>query len=114
MLPKCSTPGCHKRAELECDHPVEARLAEPPVPKVGDSRLHNQHRRTFYVRRVNEITREVTIAHERGALQVVSWDDWFRKASATCDRPICAKCAVEVGPGLHHCPAHARLRRTEP
>ena len=26
----------------------------------------------------------------------------------TCDRPLCTRCAVTVGPDRDHCPAHAR------
>jgi len=28
----------------------------------------------------------------------------------TCDRFICSKCAVRVGPDLDHCPPHARAK----
>jgi hypothetical protein len=28
----------------------------------------------------------------------------------TCDRPICERCAVRVGPDKDYCPAHSRLK----
>jgi len=30
------------------------------------------------------------------------------KTGKTCDRPLCERCATEVGPDRHLCPAHAR------
>lgn len=33
------------------------------------------------------------------------------KAGKTCDRPLCARCAVHVGPDRDLCPAHARLEK---
>ncbi|MBI2313551.1 MAG: hypothetical protein HYU77_13710 [Betaproteobacteria bacterium] len=29
----------------------------------------------------------------------------------TCDVPLCARCAVEIGPNLHLCPGHAERYR---
>jgi hypothetical protein len=39
-----------------------------------------------------------------------------QRRSGTCDQHLCAKCAVEVGPDRHLCPAHAaeRADRSEP
>lgn len=31
------------------------------------------------------------------------------KTGKTCDRPLCERCATEVGPDRHLCPAHAKL-----
>ncbi len=31
------------------------------------------------------------------------------KAGKTCDRSLCAKCAVNVGPELDYCPTHGRM-----
>ena len=48
--PKCSTPGCGKRADLECDAPVERnRVQDEPLPKRGEARLHRLHNVVFYV-----------------------------------------------------------------
>jgi hypothetical protein len=33
------------------------------------------------------------------------------KAGGTCDRWLCAKCAVHVGPNLDYCPAHAAVAK---
>lgn len=30
-----------------------------------------------------------------------------KRRSGTCDRHLCERCAVEVGPDRHLCPAHA-------
>lgn len=34
-----------------------------------------------------------------------------KAAGRTCDAPLCARCAVRIGPNLDHCPAHARHAR---
>lgn len=34
--------------------------------------------------------------------------DHPKSKGGTCDKPICAACASEVGPDRHHCPAHDR------
>jgi hypothetical protein len=31
--------------------------------------------------------------------------------SGTCDRPLCSKCSVSVGPNRDYCPAHARVEK---
>lgn len=30
----------------------------------------------------------------------------FPDGKATCDKHLCASCAVEIGPDLHACPSH--------
>jgi len=32
--------------------------------------------------------------------------DWKIGAGKTCDRPLCAECALEVAPNKHLCPEH--------
>jgi len=36
------------------------------------------------------------------------------KASGTCDKPLCKRCAVRVGPNLDHCPDHPREQSAPP
>jgi hypothetical protein len=114
-LPACSTPGCRRRGRLSCDHPVTREPNRPPED--GDSRLHRTHGVTFYVWSYDAQTELVSIALTPpptviGArfkrAQTVTLADWYAKADATCDRPVCERCAVTVGRDLHHCPAHAR------
>jgi hypothetical protein len=103
--PNCSTPGCRRKGSLECDCPVER---PDTMPKVGDARLHKTHRRVFYVRAVHRY--RIDEAAGRSLRRCAS--DWFAKTSATCDRPICDGCAVDVE-GLDYCRPHAEvLRRT--
>lgn len=107
-LPNCSTPGCHGKGELSCDHPV-TRNAQP---KRGDTRVHKAHQVVFYVWTVNPdgtltiASRPPPLRPERGA-QTVTVAEWFAKSDATCDRPVCKACAVHVGT-LDYCAAHAR------
>jgi len=97
---------CGVVATLECDHPVERT---PRKPRVGDSRLHRERRVTFYLMAIEG--ERLQVATESGkSLQWISHADWFNKAAATCDQPICARCATAVGAHLHHCPAHAGAR----
>lgn len=35
------------------------------------------------------------------------------KEGQTCDRPLCARHAKSIGPGIDYCPAHARLAEKE-
>jgi hypothetical protein len=104
----CATPGCRGRADLVCDHPVERR----DEAKRGDSRLHKEHKLLFFVWSVNGDT--VTISQQDpattfrpGITQTVPIADWLAKADATCDRPVCSRCAVRVG-DLDLCGVHAR------
>ena len=32
-----------------------------------------------------------------------------KKKGQTCDQPICERCAREIGPNKHYCPAHYRM-----
>lgn len=111
--PTCSTPGCKRRGTLECDCPVER---EPTLPRPGDARLHRERKVLFYVWRLVQVAGvdHVVISTKPpgdscGVRQTVTVDDWHRKSSATCDRPICTRCRVQVGP-LDYCPAHARAK----
>lgn len=36
--------------------------------------------------------------------------DWETGERSTCDRPVCAEHAVQVGPNRHLCPEHAAKR----
>lgn len=36
--------------------------------------------------------------------------DWETGERTTCDRPVCAEHAVQVGPNRHLCPEHAAKR----
>lgn len=113
-LPKCSTPDCSNRAELECDAPVERnRLEDEPRPKRGDARLHRLHNVVFYVWAVEgESVRISTSQPGSGVSQTATIDEWLRKTVATCDRPVCRRCAVRQGK-LDICPAHARAAAKE-
>jgi hypothetical protein len=109
--PKCSTPGCNGRGELECDAVVE-RPRE--APKRDDVRLHKKHQLPFRILAVDTAAGQVTVTRHDGggALQAVSIDEWFSKTDATCDRPVCRRCAVSVG-SLDYCGVHGRaLERT--
>lgn len=102
---KCGAP-----ATLECDHPVERAIRKP---KVGDSRLHRERRVTFYL---GAIEGERLQVHTEGgkSMQWISHADWFNKAAATCNAPICDRCASSAGPDLHHCPQCAALDERQP
>lgn len=106
--PRCSTPGCGRKAELECDHAVQ-RKTPPKRPKRGDARVHREHRVIFYVWRVEGEQVNISIAQpgKHGTIQTVPIADWFAKTDATCDRPICSGCCVRVG-RLEYCQAHGR------
>lgn len=101
---KCSTPGCTRHADRECDHPVQRKVSSP---KVGDTRVHKQHKQLYYVRSINGAELTISTSETCGVLQVVSLAEWNEKADATCDRPICGRCAVNVE-GQDWCQAHAR------
>lgn len=45
----------------------------------------------------------------RKATLLCDWPLAGPKASKTCDRPICARCAAHVGPDRDYCQAHARM-----
>jgi hypothetical protein len=106
---KCSTPGCHGHADRLCDYPVQRQ--DPP--KRGDARLHIERNVVFYVWSVKAdaitISPSEPGSRRHGVLQTVTLAEWFTKSTATCDRPICARCAVRVGPDRDLCGAHARL-----
>lgn len=73
--------------------------------------MHRKHAVTFYVQAIE--TDRVEVATAKGkSRQWVSIADWLNNAAATCDRPICERCAVEVGVDLHRCPEHAKGERT--
>jgi hypothetical protein len=114
--PKCSTPGCNRSADLECDAPVERNGQR--LPRRGDARLHREHSVVFYVWRLVSVEGvdhvEVSTAQpgHHGTRQTVSVDDWFRKTTATCDRPVCCSCAVRSGT-LDLCAAHGRQLTAE-
>jgi hypothetical protein len=111
-LPNCSTPGCRRKGELSCDHPVQ-RNAQP---KRGDTRVHKEHQIVFYVWWLHPEQGDViTIgakppplpgSSKRGG-QTIPIADWFAKSDATCDRPVCSSCSTRVGQ-LDLCQAHAR------
>jgi len=108
---KCSTPGCTHHADKLCDHPIERN--DPP--KRGDVRLHREHRVLFHVWAVEGDA--VTIAQQPPGsrcvhVQTVTRADWFAKSAATCDRPICSRCAVSAGPDRDICPPHARAAKS--
>lgn len=52
-------------------------------------------------------TRQHTMRCACGNIASIQCDAPTRRRSGTCDRHLCAGCAVEVGPDLHRCPAHA-------
>lgn len=113
-LPKCSTPGCRNRADKSCDAPVTRE--NPPAPKPGDTRLHREHKIVFYVWTVDAEASTVIIGQSPPPLpgqrpciapQKRSFAEWFAKSDATCDRPICSRCATEAGE-LDLCQPHAR------
>lgn len=112
QLPKCSSPDCSNRAELECDAPVERnRLQDEPRPKRGDARLHRLHNVVFYVWGLEgEAVRISTSQPGYGVSQTVTIDEWYRKTIGTCDRPVCRRCAVRSGK-LDLCAAHGRQLR---
>ncbi len=112
--PKCSTPGCGRRADLECDAPVERnRVQDEPLPKRGDARLHRLHNVVFYVWSLTQVEGidHVTISTKQpgygGTTQTVSVTEWHSKTIGTCDKPVCRSCAVRVGE-LDYCGAHSR------
>jgi hypothetical protein len=39
--------------------------------------------------------------------------DWPLGAGKTCDKPLCERHAVEVGPDRHYCPDHQAERQLE-
>lgn len=43
-----------------------------------------------------------------GAASTVLCDFKATPESKTCDKPLCRRCAVNVGPDLDHCPDHPR------
>ena len=104
--PKCSTPGCNGRGELECDAVVERPRT---APTRDDIRLHRKHQLPFRILSVDTGAGQVSVSRHdgRGVLQVVTIDEWFAKTDATCDRPVCRRCAVSVG-GLDYCGVHGR------
>lgn len=110
-LPKCSTPGCPGKGELECDAAVERK--SPAQPKRGDAGLHREHKVVFFVwslsnvEGVDHVTISTAAPGHHGALQTVPVAEWFRKTTATCDKPVCRRCATSVD-GLDFCGPHAR------
>jgi hypothetical protein len=46
--------------------------------------------------------------NKRLASKLCDFDLTGAKAGSTCDRKLCAGCAVVVGPERDYCPAHAR------
>jgi hypothetical protein len=107
---RCSTPNCGGYSELECDAPVQKR---PGTPKVGDARLHRERQAIFYVHRIDGESLHISSKSTDvpGApLQQVTREEWFAKTDATCDRPICRRCAVRVG-RLDYCGAHGRAAK---
>lgn len=103
----CSVKGCRRQATVDCDYPVER---EPGEPKRGDARLHKERRVIFYVwsttgTHVN-ISTKPPGSRSAGVLQTVTVEEWHRKSSATCDKPVCSRHAVRDG-GLDYCPSCA-------
>lgn len=43
-----------------------------------------------------------------GAVSTILCDFKPTPESKTCDKPLCRRCAVNVGPDLDHCPDHPR------
>lgn len=101
---KCSTPGCTRHADRECDYPVQRKVRKP---KVGDTRLHKERKVVFYVRSVLPGGQLEISSKVLGKVQVVSLEDWNEKADATCDRPVCSRCVTRSGQ-QEWCAAHAR------
>ncbi|HEX2882262.1 MAG TPA: hypothetical protein VHO25_22230, partial [Polyangiaceae bacterium] len=103
--------SCGAAATQECDHPV--KRPNPARPKRGDARVHREFQRVFYVHDVSPGL--VTIStSERGSTRspkttTVTTENWFKKTSAMCNRPICKRCAVKSGE-LELCPPHARAK----
>ncbi len=113
---RCSTPGCGALADLECDWAVAGR--PKPTPKRGDARVHRKHGIVFYVHEVQTnpddpddhlicIATSQPGARPIKSPQTVTEEDWYFKTDATCDRPVCRRCAVRSGT-LDFCAAHGR------
>ncbi len=118
---KCSTPGCARPTDLECDAAVERKPVGgvDPCPQRGDARVHKVHGIVFYVWRVvgdYGFDAQVVISTKQpgsrcgGTQQTVSTSEWFAKTSATCDRPVCVRCVVRQGQ-LDLCAAHGRQQQ---
>lgn len=108
--PKCSTPGCGRAADLECDAPVERnRVQDEPGPKLGDARLHRLHNVVFYVWAVEGESVRISTSPRPGygVSQTTTILEWLSKTVGTCDRPVCRGCAVKSGK-LDFCAAHGR------
>ncbi len=122
---RCSTQGCTGNATLECDWPIRPKEAADRkwTPKVGDVRFHLAQRRLYYVH-VAEVFGEgpprVTVARnpppsilqgellEPDHVVTCDWDYWYTALRPTCNRAVCARCAVKFLGRLDFCAAHGR------
>lgn len=108
--PKCSTRGCRKRAANECDFPVQKpQEADPPV-YLGEARVHLLHRIVFYVVRLHgdgtlTVSTDPPGSRHFHNIKTVAREEWFAKASTTCDAPMCDACRKRVG-RLDFCKLH--------
>lgn len=47
----------------------------------------------------------------RVATLLCDWPLHGSKEGQTCDRPLCSRCATNVGPDRDYCPSHAEMAR---
>jgi len=105
---QCSTPGCRNDATLDCDWAVQRRQRREP--RVGDARVHDEHRVIFYVVHVVGQRVKVSTRPDGGIMTMVTFDDWLGKTSPTCNRAVCPRCSVRDG-RLDLCGAHGRMSK---
>ncbi len=56
-------------------------------------------------------SRRPTLRCACGRAASLQCDALSTRRSGTCDRHLCSRCAVEVGPDRHLCPAHAQAQQ---
>ena len=108
--------SCGQLCDLECDAPIKRKPEADRkwTPKVGDARVHLKRWRIYYVHAVKDPGGLVTLADEAPGFTPterltfsISWDDWYERLAATCNRPVCKACRVRFGQ-LDFCAVHGR------